>query len=105
MQDPLGRVHTRVPWRHTPKAPGAGGAARSEWPKARRWPRDSGSFRPLLDVAVPDDHNPRTPRQLPAELRLGVARRGPGSRLRLAVLAGLGAAGVWLATYGIPLHR
>ena len=52
-----------------------------------------------------DDHNPRTPRQLPPELRLGAVRRGPNVRLRLLVLASLGAAAGWLATYGFPLHR
>ena len=52
-----------------------------------------------------DDHNPRTPRQMPPELRLGVVRRGPNVRLRLVVLAGLGAAGAWLAAYGFALHR
>ena len=52
-----------------------------------------------------DDHNPRTPRQMPPELRLGVVRRTPNVRLRLALLTGLGMAGAWLAMHGIPLHR
>jgi hypothetical protein len=59
---------------------------------------------------VTNDHNPRTPRQLPPEMRLtGARRRQPlhGAalpRLTMLAMAAMAAAG-WIAAHGLPLGR
>lgn len=53
-----------------------------------------------------NDHNPRTLRQLPPEMRIGARRRQSAHAfglLWLAMLAMAGMLAAWIATYGLPL--
>ena len=55
-----------------------------------------------------NDHNPRTPRQLPPEMRIGAPRRHqtfhyPSAMFWLALLAMMAMVAGWIATFGLRI--